>query len=459
MTSSATPDSARPLRRRTVDAPPAPRIRLVHIGLGAFHRAHQVFLTQKADPEWGYASFTGRSEALADELQEQDGLYTLVIRSAEGDDPQLITGLVESHPGTDTRRLVELISDPEVAVVTLTVTEAGYHLTGSGELDEGDEEIQADLEKLRSDDPTPGLVTAAGRVVVGLRARRAANGPGIAVMSCDNISGNGAETRATVVGFARLLDPALAEWIEENVTFPSTSIDRITPATTDELVADVRAATGFADAVPVVTEPFYSWIISGDFPVGRPAWERAGVKFVDDIEPFERRKLWLLNGAHSLMAYLGQLMGHNTVAEAIDDAAIRARVEALWDEAACHLMEVTDYRAALIERFANPRIVHNLAQIGIDGATKLRMRALPILRAERAAGRSGAAAAFLVAAWIGFVLRGDPESIADTRAAEIAAAARDEDPVRALVAVLDEDLARDDRVVELVHAQLAEIDT
>ena len=246
-------------------------------------------------------------------------------------------------------------------------------------------------------------------------------------MSCDNVSGNGAKCKAAVYAVA---DDALQAWMDDNVTFPTTSIDRITPATTDELIELVEKETGFADKAPVVTEPFASWVIEGEFPAGRPAWENAGVEFVNDIEPFEHRKLWLLNGSHSLMAYYGQLKGHETVADAIADPAVREKVENLWNEAAQGLpMDVTDYRASLIERFENPNIRHNLAQIAIDGATKQMNRAVPIYGIAHGPG-----AAWSIAAWIVYCLSTD--EIKDTRAEEIAAAKQDSDPVQALCGVL-----------------------
>lgn len=453
------------LNRSTVDAPARP-VRLVHLGLGAFHRAHQVWYTQHAEDsaDWGYCSFTGRSPRLSDQLVPQDGLYTLVTRSGDGDSTELITALSEAQPAANLARLVELVADERLAVITLTVTEAGYHLTDDGALDTADADVAADIEALRatiSDAAVPdSLATAAGRVVAALAARRAAGHGGLAVMSCDNVADNGPMTRTAVLGTARAVDEGLAEWIEAEVTFPSTSIDRITPATTDELIADVERETGYADHAPVVTEPFASWVIEGEFPAGRPAWETAGAEFVDDIEQYERRKLWLLNGSHSLMAYYGQLRGHATVADAIGDATVRRRVEALWDEAAEHLtapgLDIPGYREALIERFENPRIRHNLAQIGVDGGTKQRMRAVPIMKAERAAGRSGAAAAFSVAAWIAFLTRDDAE-IKDARAADLDAARHASDPVAALVAALDEELAGDAEAVELIRGLVDEI--
>lgn len=450
------------LNRTTVNAPTAP-VRLVHVGLGAFHRAHQVFYTQKAeadptDPQWGYASFSGRSAGITPQLTAQDGLYTLVTRSGEGDSPELMTALVEARGADEIGRLVELLADPAVAVVTVTVTEAGYHLNEDLTLNRESPDIAADLAALRTGELSP-LRSAAGRIVAGLKARREVQAGGLAVMSCDNIAANGETTRASILGFATELDPDLADWIAGNITFPSTSIDRITPATTDELIADVARETGYEDAVPVVTEPFSSWVIQGEFPAGRPAWENAGAEFVTDIDPFERRKLWLLNGAHSLLAYAGQLKGYRTVDEAIGDIEIRDRVEHLWEDAAEYLktpgLGISDYKKALIERFQNPRIRHSLAQIGTDGGTKQRMRAVPILKAQRAGNAMGHGAAYSIAAWIAFLLKTD--TIADTRADELDRARRAEDPVAALLAALDEDLAADTYTLALIRTFVTEL--
>ncbi|MGP6174445.1 mannitol dehydrogenase family protein [Corynebacterium sp. A21] len=453
-----------PLNRETAQAAgPAP-VRLIHLGLGAFHRAHQVYYTQQAEvdpqqPAWGYASFTGRSPKMADLLTAQDGLFTLVTRSGEGDSPELMSSLVQAHPATDVTTLRALMARPEVAVVTLTITEAGYHLAADGSLDTTDTEVSADIAELKENLSPESLATAAGRLVSGLAARRAAHAGGMAIMSCDNIAANGPLTQASIVELAREVDAELATWIEAEVTFPSTSIDRITPKTEPELLAEVAAETGFTDASPVVTEPFASWVIEGEFPAGRPDWERAGVEFVTDIDAFESRKLWLLNGSHSLMAYYGQLRGHRTVAEAIADPAVRARVEQLWDEAAAHLsseeLQVPAYRDSLIERFTNPRIAHFLAQIGIDGGTKQRMRAVPILKAELAQQRAGEGALFSIAAWIAFLLQ--TAEIQDSRAAELEVAKKNADPVKALLAALDEDLAAEDEVLGQIRGLVAEL--
>jgi fructuronate reductase len=244
--------------------------------------------------------------------------------------------------------------------------------------------------------------------VLALAGRRAAGAGPLAVVCCDNLSHNGAVAHNALVGMAAAWDQGLAEWIDGTISFVSTSVDRITPRTTEADLAAVQAARGYRDNSPVVAEPFSNWVLSGDFPAGRPRWGDAGAVFVDDIEPYENRKLWLLNGAHSLLAYAGQLRGHSTVAQALADPACLRAVEEFWDEAEANLagaegaaadLQIPAYRAALQTRFSNARIAHHLAQIAMDGSTKLRMRAVPVLLAERAAGRSGAAAALMVAAW------------------------------------------------------------
>ncbi|WP_120521038.1 mannitol dehydrogenase family protein [Arthrobacter celericrescens] len=429
------------LDRSTVAAPKAP-IRIVHLGLGAFHRSHQAWYTQHAGDSaaWGIAAFTGRRPDAAEALAAQDGLFTLVERSDAGDSFEVIGSIVEAVDGADVGRFAELVAAPATAVITLTVTEAAYGLGA------------ADLPLLAAGgEPT----TPMGRLVAGLAARRDADAGPLAVVSCDNLSDNGAVAREGVLSLARGFDAELAAWIEANVSFVSTSVDRITPRTTPADVAAVSEACGYRDSSPVVAEPFGNWILSGDFPAGRPRWEDAGAVFVDEIEPYENRKLWLLNGAHSILAYAGQVRGHGTVAEALADAVCLQAVEEFWDEAARHLegadLGIPEYREALLERFGNSRIAHHLAQIAMDGTAKLRMRALPVLAAERAAGRSGDGAATMVAAWIAYV-SSTPE-IRDPLAADIREALEltPERRTGALLALLSPELAADRSLVARIH--------
>ena len=436
-------------------AGPAP-VRIVHLGLGAFHRAHQAWYTARASDaaEWGIAAFTGRGPTAALELAPQDGLYSLVERSDTGDSVSIVRSIVEAHDGANVTRLVELLAARATAIVTITVTEAGYRLTADGAPDVSDEAVAADMAGFASG----RAQTTLGRLLLGLDARRRAGAGPIAVVPCDNMPDNGPVVAAAVTALAASADPDLAAWIGENVSFVSTSVDRITPKTTPDDLATVARLTRWDDAAAVVTEPFSDWVLSGGFPAGRPDWEGAGARFVDEIGPFESRKLWLLNGAHSLLAYTARQRGHETVAAAIADGECLAAVEAFWDTAERHLpaqgLDIPAYRAALLERFHNARIEHRLAQIANDGSTKLRIRIAPVVLAERAAGRSGAAGIAVLAGWIGQLLPGgvlgDPQDpLAD--ALRAAAQLPPAEAVPALLALVDPALAADAAVVAQVR--------
>lgn len=291
------------------------------------------------------------------------------------------------------------------------------------------------------------------------------------VLSCDNLPENGEVAASVVTQLAQSVDPALAEWIGEHVDFASSMVDRITPTTTDADRDLVTAELGYVDASPVATEPFHEWVMSGRFPAGRPRWEDAGARVVDDVTPFEQRKLWLLNGSHSLLAYAGSIRGHASIDEAIADPACRAWVEALWDEAAPHLPlpadDVAAYRAALLDRYANPRIRHRLAQIVADGSTKVVVRTVPVIVAERTAGRVPLGCATVVAAWIRH-LRGEGAPLNDPGAEPYLAlvGGDDETAVRAVLALLSPtestadvalDLQSDHDLVAAVLTQLSAI--
>lgn len=446
-----------PQRLSRAAAPPP--VRIVHLGLGNFFRAHQAWYTAAAPDaaEWGIAAFTGRSTALAEALSAQDGLYTLVVRGADGDTCEVVGSVVAAHPGTDLAAWYDYLSRPEVRIVTLTVTEAAYLRGPDGGVDATHAGLRDDLAALPTG-PRPVVATVPARLVAGLAARRAADAGPLTVVSCDNLPDNGAVTARVVTEVAALVSPELADWIRNSVSFVTTMVDRITPATTDDDIRSVVAQTGRADAAPVVTEPYAEWVLSGDFPGGCPGWEAAGARFVADVTPYERRKLWLLNGGHSLLAYAGGALGHETVEQAVTDPRCRRWLEQWWDEAARHLPlpagEIAAYRAALIERWSNPRIQHRLAQIAADGSLKLPVRVLPVLRAERAAGRMPAGAVRAVAAWIAH-LRGAGTPVKDA-AAETAVGAAIGEPAgatRRVLALLDIKLAADDALLaEVVSA-------
>ncbi|WP_168200355.1 mannitol dehydrogenase family protein [Protaetiibacter larvae] len=379
-----------------LEAAPA---RIVHLGVGAFHRAHQAWYTSRAPDaaDWGIAAFTARTDAVARRLAPQDGVYTLVERGPEADRFEHIGSIVEVHPATRTDRLRELVAAPSTAVATLTITEAGYHLRPDGVLDLADVEIAHDVEALRGG-RFDALLTPLARLLLGLADRRTDGVEPIAIVSCDNLPDNGARLAAAL---AVLASETGRTGALQAASFVNTSVDRITPRTTEADLEAIAEATGWRDEAPAVTEPFADWTLSGEFPSGHPAWDAAGARFVGDIRAHTQRKLLVLNGGHLVLAFEGLRRGLATVADAIADRDCRRALERFWDEAARTVgsPDTDAYRAALEERFANRRIEHPLAQIAVDTVTKLSLRVLPVIRAERAAGRDAAGSTAVVAAW------------------------------------------------------------
>ncbi|MGY1743024.1 MULTISPECIES: mannitol dehydrogenase family protein [unclassified Blastococcus] len=447
-----------PLRRGRGAAPP---VRAVHLGLGAFSRAHQAWYTDRAAGEdpWGIAAFTGRRPDLAEALTAQDGLYTLVTRGADGDRFDVVRSVVRAHAADDTAAWLAALADPAVRVLTTTVTEAGYSRLPAGGLDAGHPQVAADLAALRADPEAP-VRSVPARLVAGLLARRAADAGPLTLVPCDNLPDNGAALADVVRGAAEAVDPTLPAWIADQVATATTTVDRITPEPTAADRDLVAAATGVDDRAPVVTEPFSEWVIAGDFPGGRPAWETAGAVLTGDVTPFEQRKLWLLNGGHSLLAYTGGLRGRATVAEAVADERCRALLEQWWALCTPHLTvpreEAAAYCAALLERFANPRIRHALAQIATDGSQKLPVRLLPVLRRERAAGRLPGPAVLVLAAWVAH-LAGAGLPVQDVRAGELTdlAAGAPADAAPRVLGALDPALAEDTDLVSAVRGEAA----
>jgi fructuronate reductase len=421
--------------------PAAAPVRIVHLGLGNFHRAHQAWYTGNAPDaaSWGIAAFTGRRPDTADDLRPQDGLYTLITRGAEGDTFEVVGSVSAVHPAADQKAYLDYLGRPDVSLVTITVTEAGYVRGADGRLDQGRPVVASDVAALREDQAAP-VASLPGKLVAGLLARRAAGSGAITLLSCDNLPHNGPVTEAVVRDLAAAVDESLLGWIDDNVDFATSMVDRITPATVSDDRDLVEASQGYQDASPVPTEPFSEWVMAGRFPSGRPAWEEAGARVVDDVTPYEQRKLWLLNGSHSLLAYAGSIRGHATIDEAIADPDCREWVEAFWNEASPYLTlpaeSILDYRRALVERYSNPRIRYQLSQIATDGSIKLPVRILPTLRAERAAGRLPTGCATALAAWI-LHLRGQGAPIKDEGAGAAQAAAGADDLAAAAAGVLD----------------------
>jgi len=451
-----------PLNAETSGSRPSAPVRIVHLGLGNFFRAHQAWYTEHAADaaDWGIAAFTGRRPDMADALAPQDGRFTLITKGPAGNGYEVISSVVAVHPASDHAAFLNYLRDPAVAVVTLTVTEFGYARATDGHLDT--DRVSGDIAALQGSSEA-AVASAPAKLVAGLLARRAAGAGKITIVSCDNVPENGSAVRTVVLDLAALVDAGLGTWIDSEVTFATSMVDRITPATTDEDVAAVRQAQGYIDVAPVPTEPFSEWVISADFAAGAPDWGSAGAQIVDDVRPYEERKLWMLNGAHSLLAYAGSLLGHQTVDQAIGDERCRAWVADWWDVAGPQLSlstaEVDDYRTALLDRWSNPSIGHLLAQIANDGSQKLRARTVPVLKTELGQGRCPAGAVRPVAAWT-LHLRGRGAPVKDAGGETVARAAGGpiDEAVPRVIALLDQELAGNAMVVEAVRAQVTELE-
>ena len=455
------------LSRATHGRPAAP-VRMVHLGLGNFTRAHQAWYTEHASDadQWGIAAFTGRRPTMAEILTPQDGLYTLITKGAEGDSYEVISSVSHVHPASDFAQLVDYFVSPELAVVTSTVTEAGYYRADNGSLDTGSPDVAADLEAIKGIEADVDAIkelaptTAPVKVALGLLARRAAGQGKLTILPCDNIPDNGPSFGRVIRDAAAAADPTLPEWIDENVSFATCMVDRITPATTDTEIEDVEKAQGYVDASPVPTEPFNEWVIQGEFPAGHPDWESAGAQIVDDVEPFEQRKLWMLNGSHSLMAYAGPILGVETVFDAIKDERIRPIVLQWWEEAGPGLeVPWQEYAQALIERYENASIRHLLAQIAADGSQKIPVRIAPTLKRHRTEGKLPMGAITAVAAWT-LHLRGLGAPVKDAAADKVQALVGGElkDDVKNVVAYVAPELTDDAELINAVTAKAEELE-
>ena len=381
---------------------------IVHFGPSAFFRAHQaahVDALLASDPRWGIAAVALKSTGVRDALVPQDWLYTLAVLD-EAPSMRVIGALdAVIVAAEDAARVRARLAAPTTHLVTLTVTEKGYCLAPDGGLDRDHPDIQQDLCK------GAAPVSVIGWLVEGLRLRRSAGLPAFTVASCDNLTSNGTKLRRAVLDLARAKDPALAAWIEDEARFPCTMVDSITPATDDALRARVSDTLGLEDAWPIQREAFTQWVIEDTFSGPRPALDETGATFTSDVAAFERAKLRLLNGPHSTLAYIGLLLGHETVADAMADPALSTFVTHLMREDIAPTLTATpglnleDYGAAVRKRFQNPAIRHLLSQIAWDGSQKLPYRILGTIADRLASGAPIDRLALPVAAWMRFVRR------------------------------------------------------
>jgi fructuronate reductase len=405
---------------------------IVHLGVGAFHRAHQAVYTDDVlarDSRWGIVAASLRSPDTFDALEPQNGLYTVSVRSSEGEALRVISAITRVIVAPEAvEDLLRIMTDPNTRIVSLTVTEKGYcHDPATGALNEVHPDIVHDLAEPHRPRSAPGFIVEA------LRRRRASGTPPFTVLTCDNLPSNGRTVKRVLARYAELMDPDLGKFVDQEVSCPSTMVDRIVPATTDDDRSRIRHVLGMSDAWPVVTEPFTQWVIEDRFSQGRPAWEQAGAEFVADVEPYEHMKLRLLNGSHSTLAYLGYLAGYETVADTMADPAFARLVRGLMDDEVTPTLhmppgaDLASYKSALIERFKNPALKHRTWQIAMDGSQKLPQRLLGTVRDRLSGNASIERLALGVAAWMRYATgideNGAPIDVRDPMAARLRALA------------------------------------
>lgn len=387
------------------------KARIAHIGFGAFHRAHQALFTHevatKTDSDWGECAIELFGDgALIRTLREQNHLYTVVEKNTDKNDVKIIGSVIESvHVTLDgTAAVLKKLIEPQIAIVSLTITEKGYCSDpATGQLDKKNPLIVHDL----TNPEAPK--SAIGYLVQALKLRRDLGLSAFSVLSCDNVPENGHVARRAVLGFAYLYDKELAGWIESNVTFPCTMVDRIVPAATAETLADIERLLGVADGCGIATESFRQWVIEDNFVAGHPDWSVAGAQLVKDVIPYEDMKLRMLNGSHSFLAYLGYLGGYQHIDETMSDPHYR---KATFNLMTCeqaptlNMPEKTDlagYANLLINRFCNPSLKHRTWQIAMDGSQKLPQRILNSIRFHLQNGTDFSHLALGVAGWMRYV--------------------------------------------------------
>lgn len=386
------------------------KTRIVHFGFGAFHRAHQALLTDRVlnaqGGDWGICEislFSG--DRLMSQLREQDHLYTVLEKGAHGNQSIVIGAVKEClNAKLDSMAaIIEKFCEPQVAIVSLTITEKGYCIDpAAGTLDISNPRIVHDLQTPDEPHSAPGIIVEA------LHRRRERGVPPFTVLSCDNIPDNGHVVKNAVLGMAEKRSPELALWIQEHVSFPGTMVDRIVPAATEESLDEIAHELGVADPCAISCEPFIQWVVEDNFVSGRPQWERAGVQMVDDVLPWEQMKLRMLNGSHSFLAYLGYLAGFQHISDCMQDSAFRKAAYCLMLNEQAPTLQITDvdldlYATSLLERFANPALKHKTWQIAMDGSQKLPQRMLESIRVHLARQSEWPLLALGIAGWMRYV--------------------------------------------------------
>lgn len=379
---------------------------IVHLGIGAFHRAHQAVYTDRLldreGGDWRIAAVSLRSSSVRDALAPQDDLYTVQVCGPCGTRRRLVGALAKVLVAPeDPSAVVQALSDPRIGVVTLTVTEKGYgRSAATGRLDDSRPEVAADLAGVWPP------ATALGYLRAALEHRRRSGAPGLTLMSCDNLAANGRALEAAVLALCQARSDGLADWVGRHCRFPCTMVDRIVPASSPAQLDPLEQLMGVADAAAVFTEPFSQWVIERRFATAVPRWDTVGAEFVEDVAPFEDLKLRLLNASHSMLAWFGGVTGHALIAEAIARPPLAGLVARyLKTEAQPTLLVPPGYRVEqycdqLLRRFANPGLPHRCAQIAADSSQKLAQRLLPVLRWNLARGGATRCTTLAIAAWL-----------------------------------------------------------
>ena len=402
---------------------------IVHLGIGAFHRAHQAFYTEQVlntfGGDWGIIGCSLRSTSVREQLAPQDCLYTLVERSGESEKLQIIGSVIKNLVGPENpAELIHIMAQPNIKIVSITITEKGYcHDPATGNLNFNHPDIQHDLENIKAPKSAIGFLVAA------LDTRFKAGIKSFTALSCDNLPNNGEVLEKVVLQFAQKISAELADWISKNTCFPSTMIDRIVPATTEDDRRDISTRLGVRDEGLVVAEPFSQWVIENKFSDGRPQWENAGALLVDDVRVFEKIKLRLLNGSHSIMAYTGYLSGFDYISEVMNEPAFVNMIKTYMAREAGETIhaptgfDIEAYKQQLRDRFSNKALKHRTWQIAMDGSQKLPQRLLEILREQLKTENHIDIICLGVAAWIRYISgvdeNGRPIEVSDPHAAEL----------------------------------------
>jgi mannitol 2-dehydrogenase len=411
---------------------------VVHIGVGGFHRAHQAMYHDRLMNEgkaldWGICGVgvLPGDRMMKEALDAQDGLYTLVLKHDDGTyEPRLIGSIVQYlFAPDDPEAVIEKMAAAPTRIVSLTITEGGYNISDvTGEFDVANPDVVQDLK--------PGAVprTVFGLVIEALRRRKERGLVPFTIMSCDNLQDNGRRARLAFTTFARLRDPHLGDWVEREVHFPNSMVDRITPVTTDADRAGIRERFGIEDRWPVVCEPFTQWVLEDAFTAGRPPYADAGVQLVGDVGPYELMKLRLLNASHQALAYFGYLCGYRLVHEAAQDPLFRAFLLGYMDFEATPTLppvpgvDLDAYKHTLLDRFSNPQVRDTIARLCAESSDRIPKWLLPVIRAQLAAGGEIRRSAAVVASWARYAEgadeQGEPITVVDRLADTLTTLAR-----------------------------------